>query len=237
MDVQAVFSAVAQVVNGEQDTRQAMDEVYQAVFHPQENVDVLKTAVVVHGEVPMIEDTAMNSLQQFRQEMALEIQQTSTEEIDVSTMAYVLYSDENLPNNVSMEQSLLGFTYCTPVSGTITSSFGYREHPTEGAERFHYGIDLAADSGTKVSCFADGRIKAVGESSSYGKYVIVSHQGGYDTLYAHCSQIMVSAGAAVGLGETIAKVGETGMATGPHLHFELLRDNVYLNPVYYVKSI
>ena len=151
--------------------------------------------------------------------MALEIQQTSTEEIDVSTMAYVLYSDENLPNNVSMEQSLLGFTYCTPVSGTITSSFGYREHPTEGAERFHYGIDLAA------------------ESSSYGKYVIVSHQGGYDTLYAHCSQIMVSAGAAVGLGETIAKVGETGMATGPHLHFELLRDNVYLNPVYYVKSI
>ena len=133
-----------------------------------------------------------------------------------------------------MEQAILGFDYCTPVFGTVSSGFGYREHPVEGEERFHYGLDIAADEGTAVECFADGTVKAVGESSSYGKYVIVSHQGGYDTLYAHCSKITVSSGTAVTEGQTIAKVGQTGIATGPHLHFELHRDGVYLNPVYYV---
>ena len=78
---------------------------------------------------------------------------------------------------------------------------------------------------------------AVGESSSYGKYCIVAHQGGYTTLYAHCSRVTASSGAAVKRGEKIAEVGETGMATGPHLHFELQRDGVYLNPIYYVAAV
>ena len=77
---------------------------------------------------------------------------------------------------------------------------------------------------------------AVGESSSYGKYCIINHEGGYSTLYAHCSRICASSGAAVGKGEKIAEVGETGMATGAHLHFELQKDGVYLNPIYYVSA-
>lgn len=133
-----------------------------------------------------------------------------------------------------MEQAILDFDYCTPVCGTLSSSFGYREHPVEGEERFHYGVDLAADTGTAVSCFADGTVTAVGESSSYGKYCIVTHSGGYATLYAHCSRITVSSGAEVSQGEKIAEVGETGMATGPHLHFELHQNGIYLNPIYYV---
>ena len=80
-------------------------------------------------------------------------------------------------------------------------------------------------------------MNAVGESSSYGKYLIVSHQGGYDTLYAHCSRIEVSSGTEVEQGQTIARVGDTGMATGPHLHFELHRGGLYLNPVYYVAGV
>ena len=106
----------------------------------------------------------------------------------------------------------------------------------EGEERFHYGVDLAADAGTAGACFADGTVTAVGESSSYGKYCMVRHSGGYDTLYAHCSRVTVSSGAAVSKGEKIAEVGETGMATGPHLHFELHRNGVYLNPIYYVST-
>ena len=120
------------------------------------------------------------------------------------------------------------------MAGTISSGFGYREHPTEGEERFHYGLDLAADTGAAIACFADGTVKAVGESSSYGKYLIVSHEGGYGTLYAHCSRITISSGKTVKKGEKIAEVGETGIATGPHLHFELQKDGVYLNPIYYV---
>ena len=75
---------------------------------------------------------------------------------------------------------------------------------------------------------------AVGESSSYGKYCIVTHEKGFRTLYAHCSRITVSSGAAVRGGGKIAEVGETGMATGPHLHFELQQEETYLNPVYYL---
>ena len=100
----------------------------------------------------------------------------------------------------------------------------------EGEERFHYGIDLAADTGTAVSCFADGTVTAVGESSSYGKYCIVTHSGGYATLYAHCSRVTASSGAEVARGQKIAEVGETGMATGPHLHFELIADGVRRPP-------
>ena len=126
--------------------------------------------------------------------------------------------------------------YYTPVSGVLSSAFGYREHPVEGEERFHYGVDLAADEGMEVNCFADGTVTAVGESSSYGRYCIVAHEGGYSTLYAHCSRVVVSSGAQVARSQKIAEVGSTGMATGPHLHFELQKDGIYLNPIYYVSA-
>lgn len=136
-----------------------------------------------------------------------------------------------------MEQAVLGFAYASPLpEAAVSSEFGYREHPVQGEERFHYGVDLAAESGTPVVCFADGSVTAVGESSSYGKYLIVAHEGGYATLYAHCSAVTVSSGSAVKRGQEIAKVGETGMATGPHLHFELHEGSSYLNPIYYVAS-
>ena len=115
-----------------------------------------------------------------------------------------------------------------------SSGFGYRIHPVEGEEDFHHGVDIAADTGTAILCFADGTVTAVGESSSYGKYCIVRHDNGFSTLYAHCSKVTASSGASVKEGQKIAEVGETGMATGPHLHFELHEEGVYLNPIYYV---
>lgn len=155
---------------------------------------------------------------------------------ELETMDLVLYSDEDLPENVSMRQAILGFDHETPVKGVLSSNFGYRDHPLEGTERFHYGVDLAADTGTAIACFADGTVTAVGESSSYGKYCTVTHANGCTTLYAHCGRISVSSGAAVKKGEKLGEVGETGMATGPHLHFELQKDGVYLNPIYYVET-
>lgn len=243
MDVQAVLSALGRGLSGDADS--AAEEVYQAVFHPAEARETAAQAAL-----PMPQETpAMDALREQREkalvsetteEQALtEAQageQTSQSPTEVSTLAYVLYSDKNLPEDVSLEQAILDFDYCTPVSAPLSSTFGYREHPVEGEERFHYGVDLAADTGTAVACFADGTVTAVGESSSYGKYCMVRHSGGYDTLYAHCSRVTVSSGAAVSKGEKIAEVGETGMATGPHLHFELHRNGVYLNPIYYVST-
>lgn len=241
IDVQAVFSAVGRAFAGESNVSGAAKEVYRAVFYPEEPGEILETASI--GELPLGEVSALDSLQAYRKEPADGLDGKNGEtklpegQTEASTLAYVLYSDQNLPSNVSLEQAILGFDYRAPLSGALTSNFGYREHPVEGEERFHYGVDLAADTGTEIGCFADGTVTTVGESSSYGKYCVVAHEGGYSTLYAHCSRITASSGTAVTRGQKIAEVGETGIATGPHLHFELQRGSVYLNPIYYVAGI
>ena len=235
--VQAVFSAVGRAFSGESGVEGAVDEVYRAVFHPEESGEALETSA--QAELPA-DPAALEVLRAYLPEPdgQTEEAQTETHAADqagqAASLAYVLYSDQNLPEDVSLAQEILNFDYCRPVDGTLSSPFGYREHPVEGEGRFHYGVDLAAEEGTEIRCFADGTVKAVGESSSYGKYCIVDHAGGCSTLYAHCSAITVSSGEAVSLGEPIARVGETGLATGPHLHFELQRDGVYCNPIYYV---
>ena len=85
----------------------------------------------------------------------------------------------------------------------------------------------------QTPAFADGVIAAVGDSDSYGKYVIIEHSDGYSTLYAHCSELCMNCGN-VSRGDVIAKVGSTGAATGPHLHFELMHNDTYLNPEFYL---
>lgn len=146
----------------------------------------------------------------------------------------VVYGDGTTPEIVNMLQQVLGFPYEKPVEGSISSAFGFRDHPVEGAERFHYGIDLACQEGEIIRAFADGTVSVVGESAELGKYVELLHANGYSTLYAHCSRINASSGQSVRMGDPIAEVGDTGDATGFHLHFEVHQDNRYLNPVYYV---
>ena len=143
------------------------------------------------------------------------------------------YSDCAVPESVSYERPELPFDYASPVSGVKSSGFGYRLHPIKNEVKYHYGTDLAADTGTPITAFADGTIVAQGDSDSFGKYFMIDHPDGYRTLYAHCSELCMSCGN-VKKGSTIALVGSTGAATGPHLHFELERDGIYLNPEFYI---
>ena len=143
------------------------------------------------------------------------------------------YSDCAVPESVCYERPELPFDYASPVSGVKSSGFGYRLHPIKNEVKYHYGTDLAADTGTPITAFADGTIVAQGDSDSFGKYVMIDHPDGYRTLYAHCSELCMSCGN-VKKGSTIALVGSTGAATGPHLHFELERDGIYLNPEFYI---
>lgn len=145
-----------------------------------------------------------------------------------------LTSARELPALAVGEQRILGFSYTMPLSGTVTSPFGWRDDPNGAGECFHYGMDIAGEEGASVTCFADGTVGTVGESNILGNYVTVNHEGGFSTLYAHCSAITASAGQSVKKGDAIAKVGSTGNATGSHLHFEVHDGEEYLNPVYYV---
>ena len=150
----------------------------------------------------------------------------------VAAMSQV-YTRASPPENASLELRNLGFDHCTPVEGKLSSTFGWREHPIIGGNRFHYGVDLAVEEGTDILAFADGEVYASGESSSLGNYIMLRHEEGYITLYAHCSRVTATGGS-VSMGEKIAEVGSTGLDTGPHLHFELHDGELYLNPIYYV---
>ncbi|MBQ1351164.1 MAG: peptidoglycan DD-metalloendopeptidase family protein [Oscillospiraceae bacterium] len=149
-------------------------------------------------------------------------------------IAEVNDAGQALPEKTSMKKAALTFSYITPVSGNASSEFGYRSHPVDGEYKFHYGLDIAAAQGAEIKAFADGTVDYVGQSAAYGNYTRLSHAGGITSFYAHCSKVLVKKGQTVKKGDLIALVGDTGNATGPHLHLEIKKDGVFLNPHYYV---
>lgn len=122
----------------------------------------------------------------------------------------------------------LGELFIMPARGRLTSGFGYRRDPFTGLRRFHNGIDIANASGTSIRAAMEGRVSDVGYHSSYGNYVVLSHEGGYQTMYAHLISYKVKKGQRVSQGESIAQMGNTGYSTGTHLHFSVFLRN---NPV------
>ena len=121
-----------------------------------------------------------------------------------------------------------------PVSGRITSPFGYRIHPIHGTRLFHQGVDIGADEGDPIVAALPGRVQESNYNDSYGNYVILDHGGGLKTVYAHCQQRLIETGQRVNKGETIALVGTTGVSTGPHLHFEVRRGEYRIDPTWVV---
>ena len=117
-----------------------------------------------------------------------------------------------------------------PVEAPVTSPFGLRTHPTDGEEAFHYGLDFGAAAGDKIKCAAKGEATEVGESPEYGNYIVVRHSENIYTLYAHCQELLPKAGDSISAGQVIATVGQTGNATGPHLHFEIRDGDTWLDP-------
>lgn len=146
------------------------------------------------------------------------------------------FSDYALPENVSYDVLPLPFEEASPVELCTSSGFGFRLHPIDDVVKFHYGTDFAADAGTEILAFADGTVLAAGEDDGYGNYVKLDHGNGFVTLYGHCSKLLVTEGENVTMGQPVALVGDTGHATGPHLHFELIHDGVYLNPEFYLAA-
>lgn len=125
----------------------------------------------------------------------------------------------------------LGDLFIYPVRGRLTSGYGWRNDPFTGVRRFHAAVDLAAPTGTPLFAAMDGRVSSLGYNSVYGKYVILSHSGGYQTLYAHLNEYRTERGARVNQGTRIGDVGSTGYSTGSHLHFAVFKNGRALNPL------
>lgn len=126
-------------------------------------------------------------------------------------------------------------TYIKPISGGRQSSgFGRRKSPTKGASSYHKGIDWSVPTGTAVFASCGGTVAKAGWGSGYGYCVYINHEDGRQTRYGHLSKVLVKAGQTVKQGERIALSGNTGISTGPHLHFEILINGSQVNPLKYL---
>jgi len=121
-----------------------------------------------------------------------------------------------------------------PLYGRVLSKYGWRTHPIKRKRKFHKGIDIATWPGSPIQTTADGIIEYSGWSGTFGYVVVIDHDFGYRTIYAHCSQLLVKKGETVKKGEVIAQVGSTGISTGPHLHYEIRKWRQAVDPLNYI---
>lgn len=121
-----------------------------------------------------------------------------------------------------------------PTKGWPNDGFGYRKSPFTGKKEFHQGLDISARKGTPVIAPADGYVSLVAKSNSFGNYIEINHGYGYKTRYGHLSEKLVKKGQAVKRGEKIGLVGSTGRSTGPHLHYEVHKKGLPVNPRIYI---
>ena len=138
-----------------------------------------------------------------------------------------------LTGEMSARYSLRGI-FGSPLPGRITSTMGMRRHPVGGFRGRHTGVDLAAAEGTRIAAAAAGVVTEAGEGEYIGKFVILSHKDSYATLYGHCMQTLVKRGQRIKKGQIIARVGNTGRTTGPHLHFEIRKNGIPQDPLSYL---
>ena len=163
----------------------------------------------------------------------------TTKKVDQLTKQLYLQSksfDEIIELAKNKSKMLASIPAIQPVANKdlkrMTSGYGYRIHPIYKTRKMHYGMDYSAKVGTEIYATGDGIISKVKRSKrGYGNYVKINHGFGYETLYAHMSRYIVKKGQKVKRGEVIGYVGNSGISTAPHLHYEVRKDNKKINPV------
>ena len=147
---------------------------------------------------------------------------------DIEGRAVVIRQSAGEPSTLTYASAARG----TRVGrATVTSGFGARRHPILGGGGFPSGVDLAAAAGTPIFSAREGVVQAAGWSRGYGLLVVLGHAGGVQSRFGHMSRIAVSVGQHVRRGDLVGFVGATGLATGPHLHYEVRHNGVALNPL------
>lgn len=170
-------------------------------LHPDQEDIYAKAVSVSPADVPCVDDTS---------------------ESDVGGSDGEYEGQLAVPAYISMDRPAVASGVYPPLkSARVTSVFGYRKNPVSGKFTFHSGYDLAAPSGSMIYAMYSGTVSVSKWDDGYGNYLIIDHSDGQQTLYAHCSKLLVGKSERVEAGQEIAKVGSTGNSTGPHLHVEL----------------
>jgi murein DD-endopeptidase MepM/ murein hydrolase activator NlpD len=137
--------------------------------------------------------------------------------------------------NKALGVGAAGDTFAWPIRGRLTSPYGWRDDPFTGVRAYHAALDMAAALGTPVKATMSGKVSSVGVNSVYGKFIIITHNNGFQTMYGHLSSTSVTQGETVKQGAKIGEVGSTGRSTGPHLHLALYKNGRAVNPLDYLK--
>ncbi len=170
-------------------------------------------------------------LQDIARDRQLKEQALDEWEEESRQIAAMLRAMEQTPRGQARLAKPFRGGFIRPVNGPIVSGFGMRYHPILKVNRMHNGVDIAAPHGTPIKAAADGEVIFAGYRRGYGNTLIIDHGGGVATLYAHCSALAVGESTMVRQGQVIGYVGATGLATGPHLHFEVRRNGEPVNPL------
>ena len=234
-----LFTAAAVKLAFPAQSKKAIDTLVIPTIAPSVSLQADTIPVSATGSEPVT--VTINAAEYFQQTST----ETATDDLPeaVETAVETFLSEQEpfssiaLPANVTYDVELPSFPYVRPVKAATSSSFGYRVHPLENLTKFHYGTDLAALSGDDIVSFADGTVTEVGEDETSGRFIRIEHKDGYATMYAHCGTIFVRQGQRVSAGDKIALVGVSGKVTGPHLHFELTKNGVYMNPEFFLAAI
>ncbi len=177
-----------------------------------------RLAPVAMGGQPDGENVSLSEIQQQINALQIDIELRRQAQLDVRNL---------LNDQISISRSTpKGW----PTRGWLSSYFGKRKSPFSGRTVVHEGLDIAANTGTPVVAPADGIVARVEYSPTYGNTVVIDHGYGYQTLYAHNSRNLVKVGQRIKRGDRIAQVGNTGVSTGPHLHYEIHLNGVPVNP-------
>ena len=185
------------------------------------------------------EEQAKENIEEFTKvnyvsDASTEVQETMIEASPIPKVEEI--KEENIDENDNLSQMEIdakdikeSHSFINPLKGVITSRYGEREPVSPIESEYHLGIDIAANTGTKIVASIDGTVVYSGELGGYGNCIEIQKDD-ILTIYGHCSELYVGEGETIEQGQKIAAVGETGNATGPHLHFEIRKDGRYVNP-------
>lgn len=227
---------IKQVVNQDKETLKVLDESKIEIEEKQKELQIKKDEqenlkrVLEQDNENVSKDKA--EVENLKQELLKEEDnlQKEIENIIAKQQA------QNNQNNSNVETGDIISNGSWPVPGysRISSGYGYRKHPILGGQEFHTGIDIPAPMGTPTVAIDSGTIIYSGVQGSYGNTVMIQHDDGKVSLYAHNSELLASVGQRVEKGQVVAKIGSTGMSTGPHLHFEIRINGKHVNPTDYL---
>ncbi|QSF47610.1 M23 family metallopeptidase [Paenibacillus tianjinensis] len=209
----------------------AVSSAFNSTVVPQVGGEYI--AVYQDDPLELVQETRDDyaEIRSLLEEMVTSITTTITEAKEAKSAEAQLQATKALAEKKRLAPAVIWPTH----SKMITSSFGYRSDPFEGVSAYHSGIDIAGSIGDPVYAAMDGEVTASEQMGARGKYIILKHSNGLETWYMHLNGMTVSVGDKVNKGQQIGTLGNTGRSTGPHLHFQVVKQNKAVNPLGYVK--